>query len=131
MFLAGVLTEAEELQVPAADAPAGSQNEYQGQGQPAVPANSEHSELILCFNSDHVSLSESPDTLSDLVSQVCLSCCCSRWQHKMMWVPQIQSLIVDVVVRTDNSLPPIAYIPLSYFLLCCLFGLLCFSFLWG
>ena len=60
MFLAGVLTEAEELQVPAADAPAGSQNEYQGQGQPAVPAHSEHSELILCFSSDHVSLSESP-----------------------------------------------------------------------
>ena len=50
--LAGVCTEAEELQVLAPDAPAGSQNEYQGQGQPAVPANAEHSELIF----DHVSL---------------------------------------------------------------------------
>ena len=44
--LAGVLSEAEELQILASDAPAGSQNEYQGQGQPVVSANSECSELI-------------------------------------------------------------------------------------
>ena len=52
--LAGVLSEAEELQILAADAPAGSQNEYQGQGQPAVSANSECSELIFeLISSDH------------------------------------------------------------------------------
>ena len=69
--LAGVRTEAEELQVLAPDAPAGSQNEYQGQGQPAVPANAEHSELIF----DHVSLScMEPLSVMTWPEQITVSC---------------------------------------------------------